>query len=236
MTDQGKSGEEARGAVGGLDRGRKPIRSESFTFFSAYYFRAMYQSARASQEIERELDRNRATENACFAIMAVTSSVAFLESHINELFMLVSKDTAPYRDLDSTVKEGIRNLSGDVALKLAILPKYDLVLGLNRSPAFDHGAQPYQDAAVLVQLRNAIMHYQTGFRCDYEELNLEKRVKGKFPLCAFNLDGPLFPQGFLGAGCAIWAAKTAQDFADDFHRRLEMSGFFQMLVDIPALL
>src|SRR5215471_7068021 len=103
----------------------KPKRSESFTHVSAYYFRAMYQFARASQEIERDLDPNRATENACFAIVAVTSSVAFLESHINELFMLVSKDAPPYRELNSTVKAGITNLWEDVASKLAILQKYD---------------------------------------------------------------------------------------------------------------
>ena len=114
--------------------------SKMFIGFSGYHFRAMYQFARASQEIEQEPDSKREAENAAFAIGAVTSSVGFLESHINELFMSVSEADGGmfYRKLNPAAKKGIKNLWEDAGSKLAILPKWDLVLALSGSPQFDH--------------------------------------------------------------------------------------------------
>jgi len=62
--------------------------SRSFTMFSGFLLYSMHQFARSSQEVERELDPKREAENRSFALGAIISSVAFLEAHVNEFFMI----------------------------------------------------------------------------------------------------------------------------------------------------
>jgi hypothetical protein len=217
-----------------------PQTSQSFTVFSGFLFHTMHQFARSSQELEQEADPKREGENRSYALGAVMASAAFLESHINELFMLASEDAMHYAALPSTAKQGMKAVWEDVSQKLAILPKYDLALALSDRPELDRGGLAYQDADTLVLLRNAIMHYKTGFRShpDPEPLKVEQRLEKKFPVCTYyrNTPGPLFPHRCLGAGCAVWAVTSAERFADAFHERLGIRGPYQYLQNIPTLL
>jgi hypothetical protein len=101
------------------------------------------------------------------------------------------------------------------------------MLALNGQELLDRGGTIYENVSLLIQLRNAIVHYQIGFRTlPADPLKLEKRLHGKFPVCRYYEKStvPLFPHRCLGAGCAIWAVKTAKKYADDFHRRLGITG------------
>jgi hypothetical protein len=204
----------------------------------------MYLFARTAQEIERELNPKREAEARSFALGAVVSSATYLESHINEAFMVAgdpeSGGRLHYAQLEQSCREAMMNLWGDVASKLPVLAKYDLVLALNRRQQFDHGDVVYQDADNLVRLRNEIVHYKTGFR-DHpapEPSKLEKRLAGRFEPSAYyrNSPGPLFPHRCLGAGCATWAVRTAAAFADEFHDKLGVRGFYSYLAGVPNLL
>lgn len=164
------------------------------------------------------------TQQQAYVVSSVILSAAFLEATINELF----SDCA---DGHATRSLEVRDLMGRLwkqgvpkTASYSILEKYDIALELANRTGFIRGDQPYQDAKLLVQLRNQLVHFEpesvAGSFNPSEVLDLhvfEKRFRGKFevnPLTgALN---PFYPDKLLGAGCAIWSVKTAIAFADAF--------------------
>lgn len=201
----------------------------------------MFQFGRQAQEIEQAFNPKREPESASFALGAITSSAAFLECLVNEVFIVAELDNAePYGRLSAQSRSAMAALWNDVGAKASVLAKFDLVLALNGRDVFNHGLRIYQNADSVFQLRNAVMHYRTPWRLhpDPEPLAIEKRLKGKFPLSPYyrSVKVPLFPAHCLAAGCAVWAVKSTEAFSDEFHRRLGVVGYYQQLQNIQSLL
>lgn len=104
-----------------------------------------------------------------------------------------------------------------------ILEKYEIALELNGKPPPCKGRWPYQDAKCLVELRNALIHFEPETivsRATGEEAEIhkfEKRLRGKFtenPLTGAG--NPFYPDKLLGAGCANWAVQSAVAYTDHF--------------------
>jgi hypothetical protein len=91
---------------------------------------------------------------------------------------------------------------------------------------FDRGAQPYQDVRHLIELRNALMHYEpkdvvSPPRNQQERHKFEKALKGRFPKNPFMGRGNAFyPDKCLGHGCAAWAVGSSVDFIDQFCEKI----------------
>jgi len=104
------------------------------------------------------------------------------------------------------------------------LSRYDIVLQLLRKPAFDKGAPPYQDASLVVKLRNELIHYKSRWG---EELDQDKTISG---LKLLNFNKPsfihpsnnFFPLQCLSASLASWAVATGVSFIDEFYRKLSI--------------
>ena len=100
----------------------------------------MFQFARQAQEIEQTFDAKREPESASLGLGAITSSAAFLECLINEVFIVAEVENAePYGRLDPRSRSAMEALWEDVGYKASVLAKYDLVLALNSREVFDHG-------------------------------------------------------------------------------------------------
>jgi hypothetical protein len=105
------------------------------------------------------------------------------------------------------------------------LSRYDIVLQLLRKPAFDKSAPPYQDASLVVKLRNELIHYKSKWG---EELDQDKTISG---LKSLRFDKPrfvhpstnFFPLQCLNASLASWAVMTGVRFIDEFYRKLSIS-------------
>jgi hypothetical protein len=95
------------------------------------------------------------------------------------------------------------------------LDKYRAVLRFS-GQALDEGGQPFQNANLAVQLRNAIAHYRPEDLSIDEPAQMEKRLRGKFD------DNRLFrgsgnawwPDHALGTGCARWVLESVVAVAD----------------------
>jgi hypothetical protein len=218
---------------------KKKAMSRSFTFFSGLLLHSALHFARSAQEMEQKAPKLEAESRSC-VLGAITLSVAFLEALINEVFIVAREDVWPYDRLDAASRQSMANLQDEVASKLGITAKYDLVLTLNGREGFDHGVAPYQDVDALVQLRNAVVHYRLGFRPhpDPDPLKIESRLRGKFPVSAYYIKhkGAFFPHRCLGAGCAAWAVNSARAYADDFHRKIGVVSLYQQQAGLPTLL
>jgi len=181
-------------------------------------------------EIEFPVDPGQQSEHRSFAIAAILCSVTFLESSLNELFASASEERLEVGGglggLTERERQTLRDVTGMVD-RNRLLDKFQLVLHLLGREPFDRGAGPYQDADLLVKLRNVLVHSKPSWEAwGVPEDKLMKSLLGKHfsthPFINVNPTtlAPFFPDRCLGADCARWALHAARSFGDAFFDRL----------------
>ena len=102
------------------------------------------------------------------------------------------------------------------------LDRYRLVLHLLEKKALDKSSQYWQDAALVVQLRNEIVHYKSALRSELDRKKFLKALRTKKharPPFVSHL-AMFFPEQCLNAACARWAVRSSVRFLDRFYERL----------------
>mgnify|MGYP000865092755 CR=1 FL=1 len=214
------------------------------TYFSIQHIQSAALFCRITHALENQYDGNYNqelfTEYKAYATNAIFSSVCFLEATINEIFC----DAIDSPDRISALGEDKIRLLGNMwsldvprTASYPIVDKYQIALTLLEKPLFDRGLSPFQDVQILVQLRNALMHYEPEWFLGYsssnselESLNkLSKRLKDKFEISKIfkNTGNSFFPDKCMGYGCAKWAVIKSIDFADNFFTKIGMKSTFE---------
>jgi hypothetical protein len=168
-------------------------------------------------------------ENRAYVIGSIFSSVSFLESLINEFFADAGDDESQNR-LSGLDVESIKVLAETwkiIEFKQSIPEKYQLALLLNGKEIFDSGPSNMKDVSLLINLRNALIHFKPEWlteKEDWKEIPTKWENKfgsNKITLCKLvSGKAPYFPDRLLGHGCAQWAILTSIKFADDFYERM----------------
>jgi len=161
---------------------------------------------------------------AC-VIGAIACSVSFLECTINGLYEdaihAVARPTRFHRSLAS--------VWSDAFDRQPILAKYQLALTLARREQFKTSGEPYQSAAALIDLRNAIAHPKEITASERHQAKLEKTLRGKYvfhqPDEGPNYSRAFFPDHCLSQDCSTWAVRTAAAFALEFRKRLPPTAY-----------
>jgi hypothetical protein len=183
------------------------------------------------------IDSPQRRQHNAYAVSSVIVSAAFLEATINEIF----SDCSDEHITDRIASLPSMSLMGRLWEKgvprtasYSILEKYEIALELNGKSAFNAGTNPYQDVKLLVELRNALIHYEPETivsHSGYEAPKLhkfEKRFAGKFPVNPLTgLGNPFYPDKLLGSGCAKWAVSSAVAFTDDFFQKLGITPAYE---------
>lgn len=168
-------------------------------------------------------------EHKACVVTSIMLSVAFLEASINELWADCQEVFDPRRLEGIQSREVMAALWKRTPLKRAtMLEKFELALELNKKPELSKGSSPYQDVKLLIELRNALVHYEPETILDFSDVRekgaehkFEKSLRGLFVHNKLTGPGnPFYPDKVLGAGCAQWAVKNAVAFADVFYARL----------------
>ena len=112
-----------------------------------------------------------------------------------------------------------------------MLGKYQLVLAVCGRARLDKTSEPYQSAAALIALRNAVVHFKPEWHDEQKQhAKLAKRFQGKFPDCVLMARSTgrsaWFPDRCLGAGCSAWAVETVHRFIAEFCARLGIADRF----------
>lgn len=217
----------------------------SFTVMSREYlsadhlFTALHNSAMCAKR-ENELMGKRTVDpcHRSYAMAAVLSAVSFLESLVNEVF----EDVRDKLKLDDTRVKGIRR-PGRRAMtafweatdrgQYRLLDKFDMALLLNSKESFNKGEQPYQDAKLLVDLRNALVHFRPEWHEHGTPGKLETRLAMRMKpsgLIPADYAAPWVPVKVLGASCAEWSVQTVQNFADQWTTRLAIARTYESQV------
>ncbi len=187
-------------------------------------------------------------------ITAITSSVGFLESSINEFYFLVSQNKGRKIELSEESKAKISAVWSIEKFRATarILEKYQTALQLVGVPDFEEGAKIYQNAKLVIDLRNAFVHYYPELRTiklheeDEGLLRLEKALRGKFKKNSFigkfpvihtrqpeeRADYPLFPENCFSASCAHWAANSVLEFGKTFFSKISCRPYFDHFLEI----
>jgi len=205
-------------------------------YYSSYHLWAAKHFTRLSSTIEDQHTGRSVFDSAhrAYVTNAILSSVSFLEAAINELFQDAADEHYSYiSDLGKANMALLAGLwqsrEGQSIPRWSTLDKYQLVLLLTGKPLFEKGAPPYQEATLLVRLRNALVHFRP------ETLGLDSPHKLTSALCTkFPTNrlmkgsaNPYFPDHCLGTGCAGWAVGAAENLADEFFSRLEIEPNYQ---------
>jgi hypothetical protein len=181
------------------------------------------------------------------AITAVLSSIAFLEAVVNEVWQDAA-DSKPGEhtprtdgipdDAMATMRE-LWNGKENAERMMSLLSKFQVPLVCAGHERMETGAEPYQSADVLVDLRNALVHFKPQWWHDDAsgEAKFVARLRGKITQARENrqpIGQPWYPNKVLGAGCADWACSSAITFAKDWHTRMGLTHDFDTLYLMPS--
>ncbi|MFA4877905.1 MAG: hypothetical protein WC586_10860 [Methanoregula sp.] len=214
--------------------------------FSVRYIQSAAVLCRLAYGIEKEYaglaapvtpDTDLLLRHEAFVLNSVLSSVAFLESTINELYADAADDAYFFADarheaLLHTISEGWRNEKNFD--RAPMVNKYQKILSIAEVHPFDEGDQAFANIRQLIEIRNHLMHYKREWVVIQEGRSLgssegttsekfAKILRKKFaanPFAPRNL--PFFPDQCLGHGCAEWAIINSVIFTDAFFRRLDL--------------
>lgn len=205
-------------------------------YFSSYYVWAAEHFAELATAIENASGEKPRfdIQHRAYVTSGVLSTVAFLEAAINELYKDVADAHPSY--IASIDKESRKLIQAFWQLTeernrspFSILEKYQIVLTFCRKEQFATGASPYQDAELVIKLRNELVHYKPESYGGEIQHKFIKQLRGKFlenPLMTGS-DNPYFPDHCLGSGCVTWAVRSVKKFTDEFFKRLNISPNYQ---------
>lgn len=108
------------------------------------------------------------------------------------------------------------------------LERFNLILHLLKRPLLDKGRNPYQDAKLVVSLRNEIVHYKSKWGRKMEPGKLYKTLEELGHKAPPFTDETMnfFPDRCLSAECAKWAQVSIVKFLEGFYESLGVPSRF----------
>jgi hypothetical protein len=202
-----------------------PLRIAMRNYFSTYLLWSAQHSAGQAQAIEHAHtgDSRFDIKHRAYVLTAVISAACFVEAMVNELFQDAHDSHGTTGDgyiapLSSRTRESMGEWwesSGQGFEK--VLEKYQLLLDFAGKPRLDKGKQPLQDAHLLVDLRNTLVHYRPETIAADVVHRLYTRLHPKNFADNALMAGsgnPWWPDHALGAGCAEWAYGAGKALTD----------------------
>lgn len=164
--------------------------------------------------------------HVCGAILYCAGSI---EARANHFFVNASERATHLKFLGEDV---LRNLEAqwnlpEVRRGTSPLERIQLSLEVCGSEAFERGRNPFQDAGILFDLRNALVHFVPEWTSRQEDhARIEAALRSKRfkdnPFVAS--DAPSFPGKLLGADLAVWSVHTAYNLIAQFLERVGYVG------------
>jgi hypothetical protein len=226
VTSDWQDGEELSGSITSV--------SHRSYLSTQHLYAARYASESA---YEQELllisgEETRGMRLRCAVLTAIVESVAFLEAAINEVFQNIYEDrhVAPWDSLNEASKLAMSaSWKATNQGRIGVLDKYDLLLQCGKVEPLDRGSNPYQDAHLLIRLRNYVVHFKPEDVPSDGSLQITRSLQGRFAQNAARRrpDGTWSDNDIFGAGCANWTWRTARSLADEVSNRLRLKLNYQ---------
>ncbi len=196
-----------------------------------YSFTAQFALAAASQSLEAfaieaklptEVSESDETRHRGYVVGAIMQSVAALESEVWEVMVHGPGHHLGSNGTDVAAKAMLGPMA-DLIDRQDVLSRFATVLHVLGKPRLDTDGQVYENAALLVRLRNELVHYKSKWGSELESGKLIaaiKRKRHRRPPFRPATGVMFFPHHCLSAECAAWAAESSVAFLDHFYDRL----------------
>lgn len=167
------------------------------------------------------------------ALVSIVFSVVALEAFINEVTELALDDSKNSRSLEPRVVSVLAELMADAERShLRLESKFALASWVLTGKRLDRGAQPYQDFALLLRLRNDLVHFEpnASFEQGQTPEEIHKQLFDKFGgknILADSTGVGLLPWSYYIQTKAVaqWACKAAAGMVTNFSTSVPESGF-----------
>jgi hypothetical protein len=182
---------------------------------------------RRAHEIENyhvdTVDEEMRAEHLSYVSSAVMQSVAALEAEISEVILHGPGHHLGSNGLDVAARDFLRPLV-DLVDKQPTIKRYEIVLHLLKKPAIDRGGQIYENADLLIRLRNELIHYKSQWGPEMDQLKLFNRLQ-RLGLEKPSFVSPepqtnFFPHRCMSASLASWSVMAAVAYINDFYKNL----------------
>jgi hypothetical protein len=159
-----------------------------------------------------------------FVTAAIILSYAYLESALSEFIHL-------YAPTDHGVAEDKKLVISTIASEHlrptglgSTLQSYNMMLRILEKPEMDKGSSPYQDAELVRQLRNSLVHPTPGRVVTHdskssEDLSNQQKIVQKLRVRLKLKRHATFPADILTHECAAWAVASCEAFFTEFTTR-----------------
>lgn len=206
------------------------------SYFSTYHLWASRHFGNKAKHIETSHSGRSqfSVEHRAYVIGAVVAAGAFLEGAINEIYKdCVDSHDGYIKTLPHASALALRNKwfewHANGRTTVPTLDKYVAALACCVVQPFNRGTKLFQNATLLIRLRNSLIHFTPESLTEDDPHALGDVLKKRFKPSAL-MEGsknPYFPDKCLGAGCAEWAFNSAKDFCDAFYSRIGVTPNYQ---------
>jgi hypothetical protein len=194
--------------------------------FTGQFLRSSAIFARRCAEIERDHpdspDEPTKTEHRGLVTATIVQCAAAVEAESAAVMMHGPGNHLGSGRIDTKARDFLAPLVEVIDRQEPSLERYKSILHLLNKLPLDEGAQPWQDMALLVRLRNELIHYKSKWGKDMEGKRLFGGLQSlrlqKPPFIPKNSN--FFPHQFLSAACAAWSVRTTVAFLNAFYDRL----------------
>lgn len=168
--------------------------------FTGQFLEASAIFVRRAQEIEATAgvaadDRVRC-EHRGLVYAVIMQCVAALETEVHETCTHGPGSHLGSNETNTHARDFLLPLA-DYIDDQSALSRFDLILHLLGKAPLDRGSNPCQDAALVVRLRNELVHYKSRWGAEMERNKLQ-------------------PHRCLSAACATWALSSVVAFLEGF--------------------
>ena len=179
-----------------------------------------------------QVDEATRCEHRGLACAVILQCAAALETEAHEVCV---HGPGAWLGSDGTDRQAQRFLEpiAEIVDNRSTLSRFQLILHLLQKPPLDCGIEPYQSTALLVRLRNEVVHYKSRWGREmasnklYSSLQQLQHRPPPFTDASMNF----FPHRCLSADCAAWALQSAVTFLDAFYDRLGLPSRFETYRD-----
>jgi hypothetical protein len=193
--------------------------------FGAQFLRGATIFARSAVAIEAlpsgTTTEESMSEHRAFVAAAIMQAAAGLEAELAEIVMHGPGYHLGSNGVDVQARDFLIPLESAIDDQ-PTLERYQMVLHLLKRPQLDRGSEPFQSAALLVRLRNELIHYKSRWASEMSSSKLVAALElRRFSRPDFIPESkPFFPQRCLVADCAVWAVRATHEFLRAFYDRL----------------
>ena len=225
-----------------IPSGLGPQQMRTKTSMALFFMKAAFRFYHQTKTFEEKHSYPNEDYNAGI-IGGIISSASFIECYINEIFTEISEDEfQPYFfkaiPLDKqTLIRKMWNRNIPRTARYNPLEKYDISLDLIGCDGFPKGSYPYQDASLLLEIRNELVHFEprwTTFdekgKTPTSQHRFEPKLKGKFePSKLHEMTYFLFPHYCFSSSCLKWTFETSKDMALSLNKRANIQTFVESI-------